>query len=256
MLLLLIKSSGSIMPLALATNSSAAGALQIDVARRRMNFHHWTAAVQPAVRGKRLRAIRSAFARDVNIRKIRSDAVSIAQIDAGAHSHCYIRRDVNRDVPRPRLDHGIAALAPGVDQLHDDATRSSLDVSRRHPVEFNASPTRLSMHVALGRSKMDAAAASVNIDRPIDIAKIDAASTGGNLGFAVALLELDTSPASLDGGALPRGLNIHAAAARFGDHLAIRVVNLNRSAASVQADVSGNSPYVDSSAPGLGIYTS
>ena len=103
---------------------------------------------------------------------------------------------------------------------------------------------------------MDAAAASVDIDWPLNVAQINTAATGRNLRFAVALPELDAAAASLDRGILPRRLNLHAAAASFCDYLAVGVMNLNRPTASAQPDISGDSPYLDRSAAGLGTYAS
>ena len=84
---------------------------------------------------------------------------------------------------------------------------------------------------------MNAASARLNLRRPANISQVDASTAGLRLHFAAALPYVNPAAASLNAGSLRRGNNLDAAAAGFRDDHSIGMVDLDRSATSVQSNI-------------------
>ena len=149
----------------------------------------------------------AAFAADVDVGEIRRDAVSVAHIDAGTHIDGHIRRKVDRDVARARLQVRIVPLSPRIHQLHCDAARAGFRLRRRHAVQLDPAAPGLGVNVSLGRGQMDGPAPSLNFRRTANIAEINAAAARRNFYLTVALAHFDAAAARLNGRAL-RALNL------------------------------------------------
>src|SRR5580693_2290516 len=221
---------------------------EADITRRRPHLQHGTASVQLALRGKRLRTPLAAFAGDVDIRKVRSNVVPIAQVHAGTHRDRHIGSDINRNVPRGSFKHGIAGWRSGLYQLHDDAARSGLNPRRWNPVQFNPAAACVSLHMALSRSEVDAASAGLNLSRPTNVSQVDAAPAGFRLHLACALFHLNSAAAGLDARALRGRNNLDAASTGFRNDLPVGVMHLNRAPAGMQANIASDGSHINGSA--------
>src|SRR5580704_1523941 len=189
--------------------------LEADIAGRRPNLQHRTASVQLALRVERPRTPLVTFAGDMDVREVGGNVVPIAQVHAGTHAHRHIRRNVDRNVACGGLQHGIAALCSGVDELHRNPTRSSLHPRRRDAIEFDGPRAGIRTHSPFCRSQANAATAGLNFRRTPNVPQVDTASARRRFDTPQTTPYVHVPAARFDHSALIAGKHNHIASASF-----------------------------------------
>src|SRR5579863_272153 len=99
--------------------------------------------------------------------------------------------------------------------------------------------------MSFGGGQPNAATPGLNFCRAADIAQIDAAAAGCGFHLAIAMAHHNAAAPGLESCSLIAGLNLDAAAAGFGHNFPTGVMDLDRSAASVQAEVAADASDFD-----------
>src|ERR1700676_387980 len=229
-----------------------AGAPDANIPPRSVHLQRGTSTIQPAFSSKRLRPPFVAFAADVNIGKLGSDVVPVANVHTGPHVDRYIGGNVHRDITRTRFQIGVVTLAPRIHQLHGDSARTGLRFGRRHTVELNAAAAGLCVNVPFSRGQVNAAAAGFNLRWTANVAQVHTAAAGRNLHLAIALPHLHAAAAGLNDRALRPGLNLDTASSGFCHDFAVGMPYLDGTPAGVQAEVAADRANIDRPASGFG----